>query len=666
MKNFYRDGGLVISVCALVVMMLCLAAYVYSASTQVFWTIAPFIVLAAGFTIGKLINVTRRIFQYMTFMSEEIDHANKVSLYALPLSAAIIDNNGCFIWYNQRFKDTFPDEADYGKPLSLITDAPAEQLLGDKGAVVKFRDRFYRISATRPTSDDAGHKAFDSTVYMVYFKDITKQTLLEKEKQMSRPVVMIIMIDGYDDMFEGNLESEKAHVTVQIDKLLEDFVAQTSGIMKKFNRDRMWAVMEQRHIDHLIEEKVKLLDRAREISVTDRVNVTLSIGIGTTAGSIAESEVFARQALEMALGRGGDQAAIKTGNGFEFYGGVSKGVERHTKVKARIIANSLIELVEASDSVYIMGHRFSDLDSIGATVGLCCAIRALGKTAYAVIDRPASLGIELIDRIKYTEDDKNSIFLHPPKARDLFGANSLLIIVDTHNPKLLEDQELYQRAEKVVVIDHHRKMVNHIHNALIFHHEAYASSASEMVTELLQYFGSAGKITAIQAEALLAGIMLDTKNFTIKTGVRTFEAAAFLRKLGADTINVKSLFANSLDNYKQRMTLVAGAKIYKRCAVACTDVFSDNMRLVAPQAADEMLSIVGVDASFVIYRSGNNEIYISARSLGVMNVQLVMEALGGGGHQTMAGAQFRDIGIHEAESRLISSIDVYFEKFNNE
>lgn len=658
MKNFYRDGGLVISVCALVGSLVTLAFIIYNSSPQIFWMIAPFIVLSSGFALGKLISVTRKSFHYFTFAAEQIDRADRVSLYSLPLAAAVVDSEMKFIWFNQCFISEFPAAAAYGNPLSLITDAPAEKLMKTGGASVKYKNKHYRANMTVPHEN--------VKLYMVYFTDITEQTVLEINKKISQPVVLTIMIDNYDEMFEGTPESEKARVTVKIDKLLEDFTSSTTGIMKKFNRDRIWVVIEQQHVDRMIEEKVRLLDKAREIAVTDRVNVSFSIGIGTTAKNLAESEIFARQALDMALGRGGDQAAVKTASGFEFYGGVSRGIERRTKVKTRIIANSLIDLVQESDSVYIMGHKFSDLDSIGASVGLACGIKNLGKNAFVVIDRPASLGTELIDRIKSGTDEKNPLFLHPPKARDMFRDSSLLIIVDTHNPKLLEDTELYQQAERIVVIDHHRKMVNHIDNALIFHHEAYASSACEMVAELLQYFGTAGKITALQAEALLAGIMLDTKNFTIKTGVRTFEAAAFLRKLGADTVNVKGLFTNSFENYKFKVNLIATAEIYKKCAIASSDGVSDSMRLAAPQVADEMLTISNVDASFVIYRTSQSEVYISARSFGAVNVQLIMEALGGGGHQTMAGTQLRDASVSEAKNRLIEKINLYYESLNGE
>lgn len=655
MKNFFRDGGLVASVIALIVLLVVMSVFTFRYSPDMFWILAPFVVLVAGFAIGKLIQVTRRNFQYYALFTEEIKSENKLSLYSLPMGVVIIDNDRRIVWYNRHFAEYFAEDAVYGNAFDNISRLPVDKFMTENGVEIKYKDCYYRAYANAPINSD------ENNIFLIYFKDITDYVNMQIEKRLSHPVVMLIMIDSFDELFSGSLESETARVTVQIDSLLEDFIAETTGILRKQSKDKFWVVIEERHIAKLIESKVKILDKAREIQVNDRMNVTLSIGIGRTADTIAESEGYAKQALEMAQGRGGDQAAIKTVSGFEFYGGVSKGIERANKVKARIIANQLIQLVESSDRVYIMGHKFSDLDSVGSSVGLACAIRNLGNTAHVVVNSLSSLSTQLIDRLKAGEDQKNTLFMSPEEANETITDNSLLIITDTHNPLMLESQELHAKAKQVVIIDHHRKTVNFIDNSLIFYHEPYASSASEMVTEILNYFGKAGKITALQAEALLSGIMLDTKNFTIKTGVRTFEAAAFLRKLGADTVNVKGLFANTIENYRQKAALVSKADIYKRCAIASTTVYSPDMRLVASQAADELLGIENVDASFVYYKSSNEEIYVSARSLGALNVQLVMEYLGGGGHQTMAAAQLKGISVEEAGRRVKKAIDDYYE-----
>ena len=446
-----------------------------------------------------------------------------MSVHSFPMSAVIIDSAGRIVWTNGKFTEEFPDCCEYGMELSNITDIPPAEFFTDDGITVRYKDSVYKVFARIPDENEA------KELTLLFFRAATNITALETEKKLSQPVVILFMVDGYEELISGCLESEKAHVSVQIDKLLEDFAGQTTGVLRKNASDRFIAVIEERHLQEILRNKVEILDKAREIFVNDRLNVTMSIGIGRTGKTLKESEQFARQALEMALGRGGDQAAVKTDNGFEFYGGVSKGVERHTKVKTRIIANSLLELVDNADKIFIMGHKYSDLDSVGSSVGLTCAIRNLGKSAWAVCDYSTSLAKVLIDRFPHV-DGEEPLFTEPADAMEELTDNSLLIICDTHNPLIIESKELYEKAKKVVVIDHHRKMVNYIDNAVIFHHEPYASSASEMVTELIQYFGEAGKLRAVQAECLLAGIMLDTKNFVMKTGVRTFEAAAVLRR----------------------------------------------------------------------------------------------------------------------------------------
>ena len=607
MKNFYRDGGLVISVSALIVALVIIQGYIYTKDINVFWVSAPFVVLIGGFAIGKLIQVTRKTFQYYARIDDELESKMHMSVHSFPMSAVIIDSAGRIVWTNGKFTKEFPDCCEYGMELSNITDIPPADFFTDDGITVRYKDSVYKVFARIPDEDEA------KELTLLFFKNITDITALETEKKLSQPVVILFMVDGYEELISGCLESEKAHVSVQIDKLLEDFAGQTTGVLRKNASDRFIAVIEERHL----------------------------------------------QALEMALGRGGDQAAVKTDNGFEFYGGVSKGVERHTKVKTRIIANSLLELVDNADKIFIMGHKYSDLDSVGSSVGLTCAIRNLGKSAWAVCDYSTSLAKVLIDRFPHV-DGEEPLFTEPADAMEELTDNSLLIICDTHNPLIIESKELYEKAKKVVVIDHHRKMVNYIDNAVIFHHEPYASSASEMVTELIQYFGEAGKLRAVQAECLLAGIMLDTKNFVMKTGVRTFEAAAVLRKMGADTITVKKMFSSSIDSYKRKTQIVAEAEIYRKCAIAPCDFYADDLRIVAPQAADELLTIKNVDASFVLFKTMSNEISISARSMGNLNVQLIMEALGGGGHQTMAGAQLKDVTVNEALDTLKKSIDDYY------
>lgn len=364
----------------------------------------------------------------------------------------------------------------------------------------------------------------------------------------------------------------------------------------------------------------------------------------------------------MCLGRGGDQAAVKTKNGYDFYGGVSKGVEKRNRVKSRIVANAITELIDTCDNIIVMGHRFADLDCLGSAIGLARAISLMGKPAVIALNRSRNLATPLYDRM--VENGFADLFVEPEQALQMVGRKTLLIITDTHVKHVLESPGVYEASKNVVVIDHHRRMVDYIDNAVIFYHEPFASSASEMVSELIQYFSSTGKIGRLEAEALLAGIMLDTKNFAMKTGVRTFEAAAYLRRLGADTVEVRKMFASSMEDYQNRTKVVSEAEIYHNCAIAVCNGTIADVKIVAAQAADELLSISNVDASFVMC-DANDEVSISGRSMGAVNVQLILEQLGGGGHLTMAGAQLKNIPLEDAKHQLLEAIDQYYAQKTN-
>ena len=423
--------------------------------------------------------------------------------------------------------------------------------------------------------------------------------------------------------------------------------------------------MEERNFRDLLEDKFSILEEIKALSFPGGKEATVSIGVGRGGKGYRENELQARKALEMALGRGGDQAAVKTGESYRFFGGGSSGYAKLDKVRARVIAGTLIDHIKAADNVLIMGHANSDLDCIGAAIGIWSAVtKTQKKPAHIVVNQKQSVATQIIESMKNAGN--GNMFMEPDEAVVSAGDKTLLIIVDTHSPTFLESVELYEKCKKIVVIDHHRMMVNHIDNSLVFFHEPFASSASEMATELIQYMGD-NILTRLEAEALLAGIMLDTKNFVLKTGVRTFEAAAYLRQCGADTVEVKRLFSNSIDSYKTKYQIVSQAEIYNSCAIACADDLGSDVRVTAAQAADELLSLHDVVASFVIYQNSDT-ICISARSLGDVNVQLIMEQMGGGGHMTMAGAQLKNSKMSEVREKLvdiISKIDIKKVKEND-
>lgn len=600
--------------------------------------------------ITVIIIYSRNSMRHISKMNSHLENSAAEFMNSLPAPVAVIDENGLLAWYNQIFCEKIALGNDvFGLDIHDCVAVDTNAIKNDGFANCSINGCFYRISAEK---FDKG----DISFLILYFHDQTDYFNLKKITDETHPTVLIITIDNYDEIMQNAKESDKARTSVETEQLIENFMANTNGFIKKTSTNTFFAILEDRHLNDIIAEKFKILDEARNIKIGERTSLTLSIGVGQGASSLDESEKFARQCLDMALGRGGDQAVVKTDGGYRFFGGVSKGVEKKSRAKTRIIANTLQELIINCETVYITGHRFGDLDSIGSASGLAGAVKLLGKQVYVAVDAKKNLAPQLIDMI--IEASGENFYISPSEAADNITDNDVLIIVDTHNRDIIESRELYNNAKSVVVIDHHRKTVNFIDNAVIFHHEPYASSASEMVTELIQYFrfDSDATLASYYADALLSGITLDTKNFVMRTGVRTFEAAAFLRKLGADTVTVKLLFSSSIESYRRKTQIVASAKIHNKCAIAAADFKSDDIRLVAPQAADELLSITDVNASFVIYRTGDI-VNISARSLGAMNVQVIMEELGGGGHQTMAAAQLQDVSLQETVKMLIKAID---------
>lgn len=586
--------------------------------------------------------------KYIAKLATQITKTEKDSLLNFPAPAIIVDEENTIVWYNRLFgRQVYTEEEAYGHDITEIVNIDMEKIFEPGGDLICLNRRFYSAKGI--------HTDVSGSLSMIYFSDTTDYVELEYEHRQSHKSVIIIFIDNFEDLMSNIRESEKAHALVKIEKLIENFVEGTTAFSKKISSDKFYVIMEERHLAPIIENRFKILEQARTITVGERQNITLSIGIGHNASDLAESETYAKQALEMCLGRGGDQAAVKTDSGYEFFGGVSKGIEKHTKVKTRMVAKALLELIATHDKVLIMGHRFGDLDSIGSATGMCSAVRKMGREAYVVVNENQNLAKSLINYVR--DNDISNYYISPESGIEKLDGNTLLIVVDTHNPDLVESRELLARAEQIVVIDHHRLMVKSIENSVMFYHEPMASSAAEMVAELIEYFGNEAKIPAPIAEALLSGIMLDTKNFVMKTGVRTFEAAAFLRKMGADTVAVKKLFANSIETYRQKSLLINSAEIYRKCAVASTEETFDNIRIAASQAADEMLGIVGVNASFVLYEDGGT-VNISARSMGAFNVQIVMESMGGGGHLTMAATQLETT-IDKAKKQLFEAIDEY-------
>ena len=553
------------------------------------------------------------------------------STFASLAIPVVVVSGGSIVWYN----DAFSQDVLGGGDACLVPAGRVMPGLDEKKAAAKegqplrFGGRRWTVYGSRASADEA--------LFVAYLVDDTVLKNRADEYLAARPAVLLIAVDTYDEVLKEMKDSDRARIAGEVDYALEQFVGQATGFLRRTSASRYVAVVEERYLSQIIAARFSILDTVRAIG-DEQGTVTLSIGVG----------------------RGGDQAAVKTEDGFAFYGGVSRSVEKRSKVKSRIIASALKDLIEQCEEVFIMGHKRSDLDCVGAAVGMLRFCKMCKKPASVVVNRRQSFAANLIrefEKAGFGDD-----FISPEQAENAITKDTLLIIVDVHMPQMLESNQLYEMAANVVVIDHHRKGVGYIDNSVIFYHEPYASSASELVTELVQYAGGEkeDKMTPLEAQALLAGITLDTRNFALHTGVRTFEAAAYLRRMGAQTQEVKKLFCDTLESYTYKAKLVAAAQVYEGCAISVSDDVPADMMVVVPQAANDLLSISGVEASFVAVDTGSG-INVSARSMGDVNVQVIMEQLGGGGHLTMAGAQLREATLKETKQRLMDIIHEYRE-----
>lgn len=602
-------------------------------------------VLSMGIVFFVSLRFRRYLHQALENVLSNIKGVNKTYLEQFKMPVVVIGTHEEILWSNSQFKRTLCMGRDpVGESIvPYVSDHSLEFLAEEQGVDITVDGKYYTVYCNKT---EAGMVCYyiDNT----YFKSTIKKF---RETQSS---VALVVFDNREDFINDN-EEESARIVLSVESTLQRWATSNNALYKKLSGNRYMIVFEEQALVKIVEEKFQILKEIRHIKLNQR-EATISIGIGRGADSLKDSEKMARTALEMALGRGGDQVAImKKDETYEFFGGVSGGVEKLSKVRTRVISNTLAKAISDSDRVYIMGHRFSDLDCVGASIGMQKVIQhTFRKYARIVVDEEKSMASVLIDYIK-EERQNEEIFIAPADAR-IVTPRTLLIIVDTHTPDFLESAELYDKCQRVVVIDHHRKMVNFIKDALVFCLEPTASSASEMCTEIISYIGDEA-IAAPEAESLLAGIVLDTKNFVMKTGVRTFEAAAYLRRKSANTVTVKQFFSDNIETYKEKYNIVSRAEIYNGCAISAADGTMENIRLVAAQAADELLMITDVYASFVLFSSEDGVVNVSARSYGKINVQIIMERLGGGGHQNMAAVQIKNKTETEVRDQLITAIN---------
>ncbi len=654
----------------------------------------------------------QKVLQYIDNVTGSVDTASKSTLINSPLPIMVFrPDTGEVIWSNENFLQLagVREHLFEMRVEDAVPEFPVQWLLEGKQECpnrVFMNNRRFQVYGSLVRAK--GRNGEQNLVATTYWVDTTDADDLQETYTATRPVLAVLMLDNYEDLMKACPDTQRSAVLAQIDEKLNVWASAGAGLLLKTERDRYLFIFEEQHYEHFVEEKFSVLDTIREIRVGEGTHPTLSIGIGKDVEGLPElyknaslslemalsrggdqavvrnkvdfefyggrakatekrtkvmPELYknASLSLEMALSRGGDQAVVRNKVDFEFYGGRAKATEKRTKVKSRVMANALSELMADASEIYVMGHSYADMDAVGAAAGICCAARKRGKRAQIVIDAEHNAAQAVLNKLSGLPE-YSGVLISGNDAFLKMRPGALLVVVDTNRPDMVESQQVLESCNRVAVIDHHRRAASYIENAAFSFHEPYASSASELVTELLQYLVEPADLLREEAEALLAGIVLDTKRFTLRTGGRTFEAAAFLRRAGADTAEVQRLFQNDLSDMVSRYDIIRRAEMYREdIALAVIPQEEGVDRVAAAQAADELLTLKGVKASFVLYRNGS-DVLMSARSMGEVNVQVILEALGGGGNSSQAGGRVENGDILEVRSRLTDAIDAYFEK----
>ena len=576
----------------------------------------------------------------------------------LPMALVRLGDNGV-VWVSERFaavtgfRRTVPEQS----VTDILPGLSLDWLSAGKNEYpydVALGGRRYRIYGTMLRADDKA----GTLLAMLYLSDMTEMYQIRDEYIRSRPVVSIILVDNYEELTMNLSESAISNMNADINDAITKWAESYHGLLRKLERNRYLLVFEKRDLESAMQEKFSLLEDIHQVVNPTGLAASISFGLGVDGANFEESYNFAALSIEMALSRGGDQAVVKDRLNFNFFGGRAKEADRKSKVRSRVTANSLMELIGQSSQVFIMGHRNADLDAVGAAMGISCMCRKKGKKAYIVIDRERNSAKRLLEEIEQVPEYEN-VFISAEDALLQCDSRSTLVVVDTNRPDQVESQQLLDAMHRVCVVDHHRRAAEYIDPVVVNLHEPYASSASELVTELLQYSVEKPDVLPIEAKSLMAGICLDTKSFNVRTGERTFEAAAVLRRMGADTVEVKKLLQSDFQETMAKYQIIKSSRLYRdEIAIAALNIGTD--RVLAAKAADEMLNISGISASFVMYPDGD-KVYISARSIGDTNVQMILEPLGGGGNTATAGAQITGKEIKDVLDELLASIDRYFE-----
>ena len=603
--------------------------------------------------------------EFMTLIAGRSGNITNEVLSHFPKPMLVLNVDGKIVWYNDKALEMFSlsDLYDISLP-SLITELKWTDILKTTDVFerkIDYDGRHYALYGNIIIrKEENGGKDMYSVI--IYFDDITESVELKRISESEKVDVALIAIDNYDDVFQVMDDNKSQETMAKINSAVSKWVSESVGVMKKIGSDRYLIFFEHQYLDGYIKKKFDILEKVRAIGDEIKEPVTISIGIGV-GGHPAENEANARNAVEMVWGRGGDQVAVKYSDGqYKLYGGAAKDYEKSTRVKTRMFATALREMIKASDKVIFMGHSSADYDCFGAAIGLSRAVRLMNKKPYIVLDNSPAVKPIYDEMMKHPE--YQDTIINANGAIELVEKETLLVILDTHRPSMLPAPDLLKKASKIVLIDHHRRSTEFIDNLSLSYLEPYASSTCEMVTEILQYIDDKKQLSNFEAKALYVGIFMDSKNFVTKTGIRTFEAASYLKRYGVNTMEVKRLFNLRFDDYVRRTEIIRHAEIWNSdmAVSVCTESYT-NMRVISSQAADEMLNISGIKAAFVIYPTDNGSAF-SARSYPDVNVQLIMEKLGGGGHMTVAGCQIKGISVDEARNRLKDAIKEYIEDNN--
>lgn len=631
-------------------------------------TIIPAIltyVLVVIYTIWANNKRKTEISDHINELTLSVDKAAQSTIINSPFPLIVIDTNGNIIWKSSNFIKEFAN-VDIKVTLNDVIKELKINVEKDKDTnnisiceSMQIGEKNYKIIAEYTKIREREHKNSSEYMTTIYFLDETNHIKLLQEYNNSRTCIGIIVLDNYEELMQRTTEEEKLKITSDAEKSIYAWVNKYNGLLIKSERDSYVCIFDQYHLEKIKEDKFEILDEIKEIKTNDNIQLTLSIAISEDAKNNLDEYKSAKAVIDIALGRGGDQAIIKQNGKYYFFGGRTQEVEKRTRVKARIVAQALEELMNGVSNVIIMGHTNSDIDAMGASMGLYRIATTIGKKAYIVNETNGTSLDSFIKDLKETKKYED-VIIDKNEALAEINEDSLLIVVDTDKKNYVEVPELLEKTEKIAVIDHHRRGTDYIENAILTFHEVYASSACELVTELVEYADKTIKLDPFEVEALYAGIMMDTKNFTFKTGVRTFEAAAFLRKCGVDIIKVKKWFQSDLETYNKISEIVTNSEIINdTIAISIYDKEDSDANIICAKAADELLTISNITASFVIGKM-DDKICISGRSIGDINVQLILEKLGGGGHITVAGAQIEGMTQEEVKQELINRINEYF------